>query len=200
MKRHTEGVLNGDRQERVIDSVLRATAEALARSGYAGLRVEEVAALAGVNKTTIYRRWPTKPGLVAAALEAFRPREEPPETGCLRDDLVTAMGSYIRYARTPIGRGIVRMMQAERSDPTVDKLAREQKQQQRSALVPLIERAIARGELPATADAEFVNELIFGPLFARLITWGDRPDDVFIIQVVETVLAGVRARSSAKRL
>jgi AcrR family transcriptional regulator len=199
MKRLTEGVLNGDRQERVIESVLRATAETLARSGYAGLRFEEVAALSGVNKTTIYRRWPTKPELVAAALEAFPFRKEPRDTGCLRDDLIEAMRMYVRYVQTPMGRGIVRIMQAERSDPEVDKIAREQKRRQRATMVPLIERAVGRGDLPATADAEFVNELIFGPLFTRLITWGDRPDEAFIVEIVETVLAGVRARASARR-
>jgi AcrR family transcriptional regulator len=198
MKRVTEGVLMGDRQERVVDSVLRATAETLARSGYAGLRIEDVAAVAGVNKTTIYRRWPTKPALVAAAVDAFRLRKEPRDTGRLRDDLIAAMQTYVRYVQTPIGRGIVRMMQAERSDPEVDEIAREQKVRQRAALVPLIERAIERHELPPKANAEFVNELVFGPLFARLITWGDRPDTAFIVDVVETVLAGVCARASGR--
>jgi len=195
MRRLTEGVLKGDRQRRVIDSVLRATAEVLSRSGYAGLRVEEVAARSGVNKTTIYRRWPTKPALIEATIDAFRPRKEPQSTGHLREDLIAAMREYVRYARTPIGHGIIRMLQAERSDPEVDKLAQELKQQQRAAVVPLIERALARGKLPSTTDAEFVNELIFGPLFSRLITWGDQPNEAFIVDVVETVLAGVRARA-----
>ena len=194
MRRLTEGVLKGDRQRRVIDSVLRATAEVLSRFGYAGLRVEEVAARSGVNKTTIYRRWPTKPALIEATIDAFRLPEKGQNSGLVREDLIAAMRDYVRYARTPIGHGIVRMLQAERSDPEVDKLARKLKRQQRAAVVPLIERAIARGRLPSTVDAEFVNELIFGPLFSRLITWGDEPNEAFIVDVVETVLAGVRAR------
>ena len=51
----------GGRSERVVRDVLDASAKELARVGYAALRMDDVAAAAGVNKTTVYRRWPTKP-------------------------------------------------------------------------------------------------------------------------------------------
>src|SRR5689334_5086908 len=76
----------GGRSERVVRDVLTAAVAELARVGYVALRVEDVAAGAGVNKTTVYRRWPTKAALVTAAL---RTTDEPelPETGALRQDL-----------------------------------------------------------------------------------------------------------------
>src|SRR3954464_9891698 len=61
----------GGRSERVVRDVLGAAAKELARTGYAALRVDGVAAAAGVNKTTVYRRWPTKPELVRATLQAL---------------------------------------------------------------------------------------------------------------------------------
>ena len=55
--------------------------------GYASLRVEDVAARAGVNKTTIYRRWPAKSDLVIAALDALRDQTQiDPDTGSLREE------------------------------------------------------------------------------------------------------------------
>ena len=54
-----------------MSTVLRTTLEVLGQQGYAGLRVEDVAAGAGVNKTTIYRRWPTRADLVIAALTSL---------------------------------------------------------------------------------------------------------------------------------
>ena len=66
--RRTEGVRVKGRAARVVSDVLIATAEELTRVGYAAFRVEDVAARSGVNKTTIYRRWPTKPELVTAAV------------------------------------------------------------------------------------------------------------------------------------
>ena len=61
----------GGRSARVVSAVLRMTLEVLGQEGYAGLRVEDVAARAGVNKTTIYRRWPTRADLVVAALTSL---------------------------------------------------------------------------------------------------------------------------------
>ena len=61
----------GGRSARVVATVLRTTLEVLGQQGYAGLRIEDVAARAGVNKTTIYRRWPTKEDLIAAAIETL---------------------------------------------------------------------------------------------------------------------------------
>ena len=61
--------------------MLRTTLEVLGDRGYAGLRVEDVAAKAGVNKTTIYRRWPTRADLVIAALTALAAPPQAAETG-----------------------------------------------------------------------------------------------------------------------
>src|SRR3984885_1261290 len=78
----------GGRSARVVAEVLRATAEELARVGYAALRMEDVARAAGVNKTTVYRRWPTKMRLVAEAMRHERERRSvAPDTGSLREDL-----------------------------------------------------------------------------------------------------------------
>src|SRR5262245_52319793 len=69
--RRTSGVLGG-RSERVVQQVLVATIAELAESGYRAFRMDVVSAVAGVNKTTIYRRWPAKKPLVAAAVERMR--------------------------------------------------------------------------------------------------------------------------------
>ncbi len=57
----------GGRSARVVRDVLRAAFELFAERGYGGLSIEEVSARAGVNKTTVYRRWPTKIDLLRAA-------------------------------------------------------------------------------------------------------------------------------------
>lgn len=52
----------------LVDNVLDAALEQLSTKGYEGLSMEEVAERACVNKTTIYRRWPTKSELARSAL------------------------------------------------------------------------------------------------------------------------------------
>src|SRR6476620_6709836 len=77
----------GGRSARVVSTVLRTTLEVLGHQGYAGLRVDEIAERAGVNKTTIYRRWPTRAHLVIAALTNLATPPVAVETGHLESDL-----------------------------------------------------------------------------------------------------------------
>src|SRR4030095_5129663 len=77
----------GGRSARVVADVLRTTLEVLGQEGYAGLRIDDVALRAGVNKTTIYRRWPTRADLVIATLTALASPPTAIETGCLERDL-----------------------------------------------------------------------------------------------------------------
>lgn len=56
------------RGEPIVDSILEHALVELSREGLDGLSIDRIARAAAVNKTTIYRRWPTREALVAAAL------------------------------------------------------------------------------------------------------------------------------------
>ena len=86
--RRTRGVQSGPRSKRIVNSVREATLSELARVGYAGLSVDAIAQAAGVHRTTIYRRWPTKQDLVEALIEPEVARIDGlPPGDCLADDL-----------------------------------------------------------------------------------------------------------------
>src|SRR5258705_12527876 len=69
--------------------ILRRTLEELAAADYGGLSIDSVARRAGVNKTTVYRRWPTKADLVGSAITALADQMTVgPSTGSLRADLL----------------------------------------------------------------------------------------------------------------
>lgn len=191
--RRTEGVHVQGRSARVVDAVMRATAEQLSRVGYAALRVEDVAERSGINKTTIYRRWPCKGELVAATLAAKGVLPADPDTGSLRDDLLSLMRESAAFSASPLGRGIVRILQMERAEPEVDRIARELRHRARLLRIAVVERAIARGELPSRTPAELVAELVFAPGNVRILAFGEKVDDAFSAQVVDVVLAGVHA-------
>src|SRR5262249_7684341 len=90
--RRTQGTLGG-RSEQVVRRVLDAALVELAGSGYAAFRMDEVVSMARVNKTTIYRRWPSRAALVTALVDRMRKPlgESPlPDTGQLERDLVEA--------------------------------------------------------------------------------------------------------------
>jgi AcrR family transcriptional regulator len=183
----------GSRAARVVEDVLQATAEALASGGYVALRIDDVAARSGVNKTTIYRRWPTKADLVAATLTHLRPAAEPPNTGSLRDDLLAMLRESIAMCSSPIGRGITRMLQTDRADPEVERMTRGLRESFRVLREQTVQAAIARGELPPAAPARLIVDLVFSPIVLRAVIRGETIDDADAVRIVDTVLAGARA-------
>ncbi len=190
--RRTEGVRVKGRAARVVSDVLIATAEELSRVGYSSLRVEDVAARSGVNKTTIYRRWPTKPELVGAALRAVWESPEVPDTGSLRSDLLASLGKTTAFAMSPIGRGLTRVIQVERAHPELEPIARSLREDFRGLREVLVQRGIERQELPASTDVRFLTDLVTAPIFYRLFTEGEAVDATFIETVIDVVLCGVR--------
>ena len=111
--RRTQGILGG-RSEQVVRRVLDAAIVELARSGYHGFRVDVVASRAAVNKTTIYRRWPSRAALVTALVDRMRAplRESPlPDTGRLESDLVEAFARRFTFGRKTEGRAWARLLE-----------------------------------------------------------------------------------------
>ena len=62
--------------------------------------------------------------------------------------------------------------------------------------IAIVERGIARGELPATTNAELIADVVAAPVLTRAVTFGEIVDERFVDAVVELVLAGARALSA----
>jgi AcrR family transcriptional regulator len=190
--RRTQGILGG-RSEQVVRRVLDAALVELARSGYAGFRMEEVASLAAVNKTTIYRRWPNRVALVTALVERMRMplRESPlPDTGQLESDLVEAFERRFAFGRKVEGRAWARLLD-ERYSPEVEAIIGAAVDERRDAWRAMVTRAIDRGELPPGTDAQLLLELVRAIVDSR--SSSRRLDTIWLTVAVRTVLAGARA-------
>ncbi|MFT3926719.1 MAG: TetR/AcrR family transcriptional regulator [Myxococcales bacterium] len=196
--RRTEGLRVQGRSARVVDAVLKATAEQLGLVGYAALRIEDVALASGVNKTTIYRRWPSKPELVHAVLLENSHRIEVPNTGSLHGDLETLLHALVESLSSPAGRGLTRIIQAERAHPEVDALVRRMRSENTALRRVIFERAIARGEIPAGSDAGLLAELCVAPLVSRVVHAGGEADEHFLRALTEMVVAGAKAGAAAR--
>lgn len=195
--RRTEGIRTHGRSARVVSEVLRATAEEIGRVGYAGLRIEDVAERSGVNKTTIYRRWPTKVDLVTAAIQHFAEVPEAPDTGSVRQDLLLLLRYSVARSSSTLGRGLLRMLQLERTHPEVDLVAQQIAREQLHPRHVVVRRAVERGDLPEGTDVELVVELVFAPVIKRIVFARSAPDD-FLESVVDLVLAGARSGAAIR--
>jgi len=176
-------------------AILAATVELLAERGLAAMSIEEVAARAGVGKTTIYRRWPSK-GLLAldAFVTSFRAEQPLPDTGTLRGDLIDALRAWVRAVTlTPMGRLLAGLIAEAQHDPELRAAWRDRVLEPlRSQHRVMLDRAIARGEIPATVDREVVLDLFFGSAQHRLLLGHLPLTEDFIREVVEVILDGIQ--------
>jgi AcrR family transcriptional regulator len=194
-----QGARLGGRSERVVREVLRATAAELARVGYAALRIEDVAARAGVNKTTVYRRWPAKADLVGAALRSMHEvARELPDTGSVRSDLLHMLKERVAHVSTPERQSLARVIMAEMDQPELVAIARALRKEYQAPWRELITRAVARGELPEGSDAGLMVEVIMSTVFTRLLRLREPIDDAFMSAVVDLVVLGAKS-GGAKR-
>jgi AcrR family transcriptional regulator len=175
-------------------AIMAATVELLAAKGLAGMSIEEVASRAGVGKATIYRRWSSK-GLLAldAFVSSFREQQPLPDTGTLRGDLIAALRAWVRAVTgTSMGRLLTGLIAEAQHDDELRAAWRDRVLEPlRSQHRIMLDRAIARGEIPASVDREVVLDLFFGAAQHRLLLGHLPLTDDFIVSVVDIILDGI---------
>jgi AcrR family transcriptional regulator len=185
------------------EAVLEATRELLAEGGVHGLTVEGVAARAGVAKTTVYRRWRSKDELALAVLiDMVEQMAAVPELGDTRAELTAFVQRSVEILRSTL---MGRVMQGLVSDLAADvELARAFRERVVAVRVAemrrLVERGIARGDLRAHVDHELANEMLFGPVYYRLLLSGAPLDDDLAARVVAAVWPAFAAAGDAAAL
>jgi AcrR family transcriptional regulator len=186
------------RAKRTEAAILEATRELLIEVGVRGLTVERVAARAGVAKTTIYRRWRSKEELaLAVLLEMVKEVVVVPDLGNVRDELITFVNGAVRIlGKTLMGRVMQGLVSDFAANEALGKAFREQVVSMRLAEVRrVIDRAIERGELRSDVDVVLVHELLFGPVYYRLLLSGGKLDGRLAEGIVDAVLPGISSEA-----
>ncbi len=179
------------RGEPIVNGVLAATLAELARMGYRALRFEDVALRAGVNKTTIYRRWPTKIELVRAALASEASCVlVAPETGSLRSDLLAVGRTFVDLASSPEGQSVIRMMVAEGLDPEVADLEKSLRAGFECVPTSIVASAVARGELAPDGDNAVLLDAFIGAIHHRIFMMNEPVTDDLLARLADILLLG----------
>jgi AcrR family transcriptional regulator len=189
------------RSDEVHRRILDATRELLSEDGFSDLRLEHVAARAGVGKATIYRRWGSKEALAQELLaELAGPHIAVAVTGDTREELLAAVVNPMRaVTETSFGPVIRALLSQIAVNPTLgDPFRATVVQARRDEIARVIARGVARGDLRPDADADVATELLVGPVYFRLMFGGDL-DDAFAARVVDTVLIGYGTTSLMTR-
>lgn len=185
-------------REQVRDAVLTAAGELMLEGGLAAATMEAIAARAGVSKRTLYKYWPSRG---AVALEGFMRNAASSwslPTGASANASLTALvvSAARLFADTPAGplmRSLIADAQAHEEIATA---IREQWLRPRRAVAAdLIRRGMADGEFRADLDVEVTLDLLFAPVYYRLLLGHEPMTDAFATMSVEYLMTGCAARA-----
>ncbi|MFI7423433.1 TetR/AcrR family transcriptional regulator [Nonomuraea sp. NPDC049684] len=190
------------RRSDVDEGVLRAATELLLARGYAGLSPDEVAERAGIAKTTLYRRWPTKDHLALAVVNRLQDHDEITDTGDIRRDLpaylekIAAGLNRMRAAGRVPGDDdgsagtVAELVAAAARHADVGELERQMYARRNTLARALLERARDRGQLRADLDVEALFDQLAGALYYRVLITGLPVGRAYAERLVETALRG----------
>jgi AcrR family transcriptional regulator len=162
--------------------------------GLGAVSMDAVAQQAGVSKATIYRWWPTKEMLALDAIyDAWAGVPPPRDTGSLRADLLSLLRPWARLAASrPYGRVIAALLTEAQSDPAFAAAYRERfVQPRREQGREILRRAMERGEIPAGTNVELTLDLLYGPMYHRLLHGHAPLNDRFVRDVIDLTLGGI---------
>ncbi|MFJ9061058.1 TetR/AcrR family transcriptional regulator [Streptomyces sp. NPDC102409] len=187
-----------DADARIIEAAL----ESLLDRGYDRFSVDEVAVAAGVAKTTLYRRWPTKDHLIVAVVARLQEQVPVGYSGDVRADLTQYLGAIVdgldrmRRAGRPATSGnasaglVAEVAAAAARHADVGAAVQEMFARRNSLALALLEQAREQGELRATADPEVIFDQLAGALYYRLLVTGQPIDAAYVARLVAGVLDG----------
>jgi AcrR family transcriptional regulator len=178
------------RDPRTRAAILAAARALLERGGLTAVTIEAIAQKAGVSRPTIYRYWPNAPAVAMAAFldvtgapEAARSTRSP--YAALRAQLHAVADAFA----APAGRSVAAMVAAAQSETELAKAFRNEFiARNRDATRLLLERCIEDGLIAPPADMELALDLVFGPLFYRLLMGHAPITRGFVDRLLDTVI------------
>jgi AcrR family transcriptional regulator len=183
-------------------AVTQAALRLLRQGGAEAVTFEAVAKLAKVGRPSLYRRWRTPTELLADAFEAARPEAEPlADRGSLARDLEPVLAAFLAAGEEPTQRELLALaLSAATRDPKLARrYFREHLAPRRAALLPVLERARARGELGSHVDLELLLDVLGGAWAYQVFVCGKRASARELTAALELVLTGARPLASRAR-
>lgn len=177
-------------------AILAASYDLLLENGFGTVTVDKIAERAKVSKATIYKWWPNKAAVVMDGfLSAAMARLPVPDTGSAITDIVIQATNLARFLTSREGKVINELIAEGQADL---KLAEEYRLRyfnpRRLDSRRILERGVQRGELKKDLNIELCIDLIYGPLFYRLLVTGEKLDESVIEVLVNYAFEGIKSK------
>ncbi|WP_213653376.1 TetR/AcrR family transcriptional regulator [Paenibacillus vini] len=174
-------------------SILSASYELLLENGFQAVTVDKIADRAQVSKATIYKWWPNKASVVMDGfLHAATDRLPVPDTGTTFNDIVIHATNLTGFLTSREGAIIKELLGEGQFDSGLaeayrDRFFRPRRLEARG----LLEKGVQRGELKNNLDIGTCIDLIYGPIFYRLLVTGESLDDPYVESLVRSAFEGI---------
>jgi AcrR family transcriptional regulator len=181
------------RNEEAREAVLRAAQKLLEDGGLGAVTIEAIAAQAGVSKPTIYRSWKNSYAVAMDAfLESAKARVPFRESGSAVADLRAQLRKVAEVFATRTGRSVAAMIAAAQSETEIAKAFRNHfilasREEGRK----ILDRAVAQGELRKEIDFDTTLDLLYAPIYFRLLIGHGKLTAEFTDSVLEHALFGL---------
>lgn len=176
-------------------SILSASYELLLENGFEAVTVDKIADRAQVSKATIYKWWPNKAAVVMDGfLYAASARLPVPDTGSTFQDIQIHATNLTRFLTSREGTIITELLGEGQFDSGLAEAYRARFfRPRRLEARDLLETGVQRGELKKGLDIDACIDLIYGPIFYRLLVTGDTLDETYVHQLVKYAFEGIRS-------
>lgn len=172
--------------------ILRAALDEFAHAGYAGFRMEAVAARARVGRSTLYRHWTDKTALIADALETLNVQPDPGRevpAGTARERVAVLLEHLTSaLSDSAVSACIPALMHAAETEPAIRQFFSAYSAQRRQRLTDTIASGVADGQFSARIDPEAASVALSGAMFYRRLVTAEPADPEFIMALIDTVL------------
>jgi len=180
------------------EALLRAAKRIMLNEGFSSLTVDALVTEVGTTRPTFYRRFSNTADVALTVVRNTFGTGTAVDTGSLRGDLLALQREEVQmFSSALIRKNLSGLLEAARSD--VDLRAAYASQfigPRRANVARVLSAAVERGEIADDVDAEFVCDLLFGPILARaLMPSGGALDDRLAEQTTEAALRSIGAAS-----
>jgi AcrR family transcriptional regulator len=184
------------RSERAHRAILQAANDLLESEEFAAVTVEAIAERAGVSKATVYRWWPNRAAVVMDGFLSIVSSQVPfPHTGRAREDIRIHMRRLAEAFSGKIGSTVAALIAEGQSNPELAEALRSRwLSVRREEAREILELGIERGELRDDIDPEVAVDVLYGPIYYRLLVGHAPLDNDFADALADHVFAGLAAR------
>lgn len=180
------------RGEVLREAVLTAGLAEFAEHGVRGASMDRIARRAGTGKSALYRRWPNVRALALdvfiSTLEESLPDEEA-DTGSLRSDLLASLTTLTVALQGDLGIVLRELISEAAHDSQLGAQFQERMGvRKETAVVAMIQRAMARGEIPVQPIDPYVLQVLAAMVVHQIVLVGRAPSAADVEHIVDAIV------------